>query len=155
GVAQEQGHGTYRSVRVLLLSGGADTDEGRGHLFFGDWLAQGLWSLRIPHLHLTIRLLLAYVIAPGGGGEAPAVGAEAHALDPASVLAEGEEFLPGPGVPQLYRVIFRSGGQAGAVGAEADAPDRVGVTLEVELLLTGLGVPYLRRARLYAAVAAA
>ena len=80
----------------------------------------------VPDLHRPIHT---------GGGDPPAVGAECQhngGGEPLAVRAvrhalgmplEGEDFLPGPGVPDLHRLVLTGGGDPPAVRAERHAPD--------------------------------
>ncbi len=75
------------------------------------------------------------------GGEALAIGAERHAPDSAGVPLEGEGFLPGPGVPQLHRLVLSGGSEPLAVGAERHAADGIGVPAESHLPRGDLSLP--------------
>src|SRR5262249_12883247 len=88
---------------------------------------------RVPYLYRRIV---------GGGGQALAVGADAHA-PPRSF--EGEDFPPGLRVPHLHLSLPQSSaaGQARAVGAEAYAVDLARGALDDPCLLLNLRVPHL------------
>src|SRR5438270_849960 len=82
-------------------------------------------------------------------GQAFAIRAEGHAVDPVSVPFEGEEFLAGLGIPDLHLpsdegllgVIpgATTGGQALAVRAEGHVP---ATASEGEEFLAGLRIPH-------------
>src|SRR5262249_42063135 len=78
-----------------------------------------LACFRVPELHLPGNVLPLRIPQVAGGGEALAVRTEADAENIAGVALEGEDFLPGPGVPDPQRLVRAGGGEARAVGAEA------------------------------------
>src|SRR5262249_54455740 len=84
---------------------------------------------------------------PVTGGEAPAVRAEADAVDLVFVTLEGEDHVARRGVPHPHFHVTvpdplpARRGEAPAVRAEADAMDRPQVPLEGEDLPALLGVP--------------
>src|SRR5215831_5127542 len=81
-------------------------------------VAMRLLPPRVPDAHRLVRR---------GAGQALAVGAEAHAHDPAMVPLEDEELLAALRVPDPHRHVIAGRGQALAVGAEAHAGDLAGV----------------------------
>ena len=50
-----------------------------------------------------------------------AVGAEGHAVDTGGMIPEGQDLLPGLGVPELDGPVIARRGDPPAIGAERDA----------------------------------
>src|SRR5690349_19921982 len=66
-----------------------------------------------------------------GGDDLPAVYAEGDAGDVVGVAADGEDFLAGPGVPELDGLVGPAAGDdALSIGAEGHAPGRPCVALQ-------------------------
>src|SRR5262249_22253720 len=55
---------------------------------------------------------------------------ERHSEHLAGMAAQGEQFLAGGSVPQLYGLVRRRGGQASAIGPEGDAGNAAGVSAQ-------------------------
>lgn len=79
------------------------------------------------------------------GSKAPAVRAERHAVDPAGLSLEGEQFLAGGAVPDLHHAVDAARRQAPTVRAERHTEDPTGVAFEGRLLGAGGAVPELHR----------
>ena len=84
-------------------------------------------------------------IVVAGGGEASAVPAECHGVNPAGVPLEDGEGFTGFGVPQPGCLVVACRYEKSAVGAERHGANPVGVPLEDGEGLAGVGVPQPRR----------